>query len=208
MHQRCAETARTRQPRVKQGILAISGSIRTGSVNAQLLRAVSALAADELDVMIWDELAQVPPFTPDADLLPESVRSLRAAIATCDALLISSPEYNFSVPGQLKNAIDWASHPIADSPFAGKPTAVIGASSDPASEANWARSDLRRILGVVGARIVGPDLLVLRADEAFAADGRLPEHEHALLDVLRELRSAVHDRGLTEDSRSRAATGN
>ena len=132
-------------------ILAISGSLRQASHNTQLLRLAQEHAPDGVEIVIWDGLAAMPAYNEDLEVDPgEAVEELRAAIADADALLIATPEYNFGVPGALKNALDWASRPYGASPLTGKPTAVIGAS--PSSfMALQARGDLRRALALSGA---------------------------------------------------------
>ena len=134
-------------------ILAISGSLRQASHNTQLLRLAQEHAPDGIEIVIWDGLAAMPAYNEDLELDPgEAVEELRAAIAAADALLIATPEYNFGVPGALKNALDWASRPYGASALTGTPTAVIGAS--PSSfMAVQARGDLRRALALSGALV-------------------------------------------------------
>ena len=104
-------------------ILGISGSLRRGSHNRKLLRAAEELLPPGVELELWDELKAVPPFDEDDEAGPEpaAVASLRDAVAAADAILIATPEYNASVPGQLKNAIDWLSRPVATTPLRGKP---------------------------------------------------------------------------------------
>ena len=97
---------------------------------------------------------------------PRAVAELRQAIADADGLLFATPEYNSSIPGVLKNAIDWVSRPRAETPLQGKPAAVIGASTG-SFGAVWAQAELRKVLGSTGARVVDLDLPVARAHEAF-----------------------------------------
>src|SRR5207245_1577132 len=105
---------------------------------------------------------------------PLEARRLRAAIADADALLFASPEFNGSVPGALKNAIDWASRPARNGALRGKTAAVIGASTGQYG-ALWAQGDLRRVLGVAGARVLPADLPVARAQDAFDEHGNLSD---------------------------------
>jgi chromate reductase len=113
----------------------------------------------------------------DHDEVGPEVRALRAMIGDADALLFATPEYNGSVPGTLKNAIDWASRPRGNAALAGKPAAVVGASPGMFG-AVWAQGDLRRILGIAGARVVDRELPVANAHEAFHPDAdRLSEDE-------------------------------
>lgn len=116
------------------------------------------------------------------------LRLVRAAVARADALLISTPEYNGSVPGQLKNALDWLSRPYASSVLHGLPVAVVGASTGPFG-AVWAQADLRRILGLAGARVLDRDLPVGHAYVAFREDGSLadPAAAATLGGIVREL---------------------
>jgi len=162
-------------------VLGISGSLRSDSLNRRLLRTAanqlpSGVELVELDPAI---LKAVPAYDQDDDhagVGPEVV-ALREAIAGADALLFATPEYNGSVPGVLKNAIDWASRPRGDASLAGKPTAVVGASPGMFG-AVWAQGDLRRILGIAGARVVDRELPVPNADEAFHPhDDRLLEDD-------------------------------
>ena len=168
-------------------ILAISGSLRDGSYNSLLLRAAEQQAPADVQIELYDDLAQVPPFHGDRSTLapvPEPVRDLQERIANSDAVLIATPEYNGSIPGQLKNALDWASRPLATSALRNKPVAVIGASTG-AFGAVWAQAELRKVLGATGARVVDGELALGRAAERFGDDGRL--REEAARDELREL---------------------
>ena len=110
-------------------ILGIAGSLRAGSLNAQLLRLAAEELPGDVELDVYDGLAAIPPYDQDIeDLPPDAVEELKAAIAGADAVLVATPEYNGSIPGQLKNALDWVSRPIGESPMRGKPVAVIGAS--------------------------------------------------------------------------------
>ena len=111
-------------------VVAIAGSLRRGSLNRKMLEAARTLAPDVMDIEILD-LAQVPLYNGDLDTeldRPEAVVRLKRAIASADALLISTPEYNHSIPGVLQNAIDWVSRPNGKSPLAGKPVGILGVS--------------------------------------------------------------------------------
>ncbi|MFL6375012.1 MAG: NADPH-dependent FMN reductase, partial [Pyrinomonadaceae bacterium] len=109
-------------------ILGISGSLRTGSYNTAALRAAVELCPDGAEIEIYD-IGGFEPFNEDLEPNPpEKVTEFKAAIRAADAILFSSPEYNYSVPGHLKNAIDWASRPYGDSAFDGKPALIIGCS--------------------------------------------------------------------------------
>ena len=150
-------------------VLAISGSLRRDSYNAKLLQAAAGLLPDHVELELWDGLKAVPPYDEDQDVepAPAAVTDLRDAIAGADAILFATPEYNHSVPGQLKNALDWASRPRETSSFRGKPVAVIGASPG-AFGGVWAQADMRRGLGLVGSRVVEAELALGRAHERLA----------------------------------------
>src|SRR2546421_12635475 len=125
-------------------ILGISGSLRDGSYNTKLLHEARRLLPG--DVELWDGLKAIPPYDQDDDgaEAPAAVAALRAALDGADAVLFATPEYNSSVPGQLKNALDWASRPIATNALRGKPVAVVGASTG-AFGAVWAQAELRKV---------------------------------------------------------------
>jgi chromate reductase len=160
-------------------ILAISGSLRRDSHNTRLLRHLAEQAPAGLEIEVWDGLKSIPPYDEDDDVAPgpPAVADLRAAIADADGLLFATPEYNSSIPGVLKNAIDWASRPRAETPLQGKPAAVIGASTG-SFGAVWAQAELRKVLGSTGARVVDLDLPLARAHEAFHPDGGLISEDH------------------------------
>ena len=146
-------------------ILAVSGSLRAGSHNTALLHAAAALAPDGVEVELWDGLGDLPIYDQDLeDDVPESVRRLREDWSSADAILFATPEYNGSVPGGLKNAIDWASRPKGDAALRNQTVAIVGASTGQFG-ALWAQQDLRRILGIAGARVVEGELPVSRAHE-------------------------------------------
>ena len=159
-------------------ILAVSGSLRRDSHNTQLLRAAVELAPEEIEVELWDGMRDLPLYDQDLEAgeLPEAVRRLRKEWGAADAILFATPEYNGSVPGVLKNAIDWASRPVREAALTNKTVAVIGASPGQFG-AMWAQADLRKILGVAGARVVGDELPVARVHEKLDAEGRLLDGE-------------------------------
>ena len=108
----------------KLKVLGFAGSLRRGSYNKALLRAAADLVPEDMNIEIFD-LEGIPPFNQDTEEnMPEKVREFKTKIREADAILISSPEYNYSVPGVLKNAIDWASRPYGENPFDGKPVEV------------------------------------------------------------------------------------
>ncbi len=159
-------------------ILAVSGSLRADSHNTSLLRAAAEAAPEGIEVEVWQGIGDLPIYDQDLEGsdLPDAVRRLREDWAAADAILFATPEYNGSVPGGLKNAIDWASRPVRESALTNKNVAVIGASTGQFG-AMWAQADLRKILGVTGARVVGDELPVTRAHEKFDAEGRLLDGE-------------------------------
>jgi chromate reductase, NAD(P)H dehydrogenase (quinone) len=158
-------------------ILAVSGSLREGSFNTSLLRAAIEAAPDGVELDLWDGIGELPFYDEDLEHdAPESVRRLREDWAAADAILFATPEYNGSVPGLLKNAIDWASRPRLEAVLRNKPVAVVGASTGQFG-ALWAQQDLKRILGVAGARVVGTEIPVSRAHERFDTEGRLLDSE-------------------------------
>jgi len=160
-------------------ILAVSGSLRERSYNSALARAAQELAPSGVDVELFERLGEIPHYDADLDLegeaAPEAVRDLRDRIAEADAVLFVTPEYNGSVPGVLKNAIDWASRPPhGGAALWGKTAAVAGATTGQYG-ALWAQQDLRRILGIAGARVIEGELSVARAQNAFDPAGRLTD---------------------------------
>ena len=159
-------------------ILGISGSLRANSYNTNLLRAAAEAAPEGVELVLWEGLREIPPYDADLDVepAPPTVRRLREAIAEADALLFATPEYNASVPGQLKNAIDWASRPFPESALRGKPSAVVGAATGSFGGV-WAQADLRKILSTAGARVLEAAVAVPKAREAFDGRGRLLSEE-------------------------------
>src|SRR5580693_4610506 len=173
-------------------ILGLSGSLRRDSHNTRLLAGARTLLPSGVELVIFDQLAEIPPYSEDDEHEPSSsVHALTAAIAGADALLVATPEYNGSIPGALKNALDWASRPLATTPLRGKPAAVVGASTG-LFGAVWAQAELRKVLTTIGARVVDRELPIAQADAALGADG-LPRDRAAVealaatLDELLEL---------------------
>jgi len=153
-------------------ILGISGSLRRDSHNTNLLRAAAEVAGPDVELDLYAALKDVPPFDEDdeAHPRPESVARLNEAIANADAVLFSTPEYNASIPGQLKNVIDWVSRPVATNALRNKPVAVVGASTG-AFGAVWAQAELRKVLAALGARVLDLELPVAHAHTRFDEDG-------------------------------------
>ena len=157
-------------------ILAFSGSLRADSYNTALARAARELAPAGIDIEIYEGLGDLPHYDQDLDQesveTPDAVATLRRRIDDADAILFVTPEYNGSTTSVLKNAIDWASARHRGSWLRNKTVAVAGATTGQYG-AIWAQQDLRRILGIAGARVVGEELPVSSAHEKFDAHGRL-----------------------------------
>jgi chromate reductase, NAD(P)H dehydrogenase (quinone) len=169
-------------------LVAISGSLRKDSYNGALLEAALAELPRGVEVERWGELGRMPAYDQDLDgpSPPFAVAELRRSLASADAVLIATPEYNSSIPGALKNALDWASRPFPDNSLRGKPVAVIGASSG-LFGAVWAQAELRKVLKTIGASVLDAELPVPTAYAAFCSVGRLCDAERAAT-----LRSIVH----------------
>ena len=154
-------------------ILGISGSLRSASYNRGLLRAAAELMPEGMTLEIA-ELSQIPLYNEDdyAVSMPDAVRHLKEQIIMADGIMIATPEYNQSIPGVLKNAIDWASRPIKSQPFTGKPLAVLGAGGR--SGTVRAQVHLKQIAAAVGMLVLlEPEVAVQRAWEKFDAQGNL-----------------------------------
>jgi chromate reductase, NAD(P)H dehydrogenase (quinone) len=171
-------------------VLGISGSLRRDSYNTKLLRAAEELLPSDVELEFYEGLKEIPPFDEDDDVYPApaSVAALRQAVAEADAVLISTPEYNVSIPGQLKNALDWVSRPIATNTLRNKPVAVVGASTG-AFGAVWSQAELRKVLATIGARVVEGDVAVGHAptrfdDDGYLVDGDLREQLAEVVDAL------------------------
>jgi chromate reductase len=172
-------------------VLGISGSLRRDSYNTLLLRAAGELVEEQgAEFEVFDGLKSIPPYDADDDVGegPGAVAHLREAIAGADALLFATPEYNSSIPGVLKNAVDWASRPAGAGALRNKPVAVIGASTGMFG-AVWAQAELRKVLGATGARVAEVELAVGHAHEHLDPTGYPtdPTQEEALRDSARVL---------------------
>jgi chromate reductase len=179
-------------------LLGITGSLRSDSYNAMLMRAAAELLPAGVDLEIADAglLRAIPAFDEDVeDTGDPAVETLKAAIADADGVLFATPEYNGSIPGFLKNALDWVSRPFEHNPLRNKPVAVISASTGMFG-AVWASADLRRVAGLIGARVLDRDTPVGLAATAFDADGTLtsPESVEALEATLADLAELVRER--------------
>jgi chromate reductase len=171
-------------------VLAISGSLRNASSNTALLRALREEAPEGIEVELWDGLRSIPAYDADEDVVPgpAAVDAFRELVREADAVFFATPEYNSSVPGALKNALDWASRPLATNAFRNKPVAVIGSSAG-AFGGVWAAAELRKVLGAMGARVTEAELAVGHAHDKFDENGRLVDNEvrdglRAALDTL------------------------
>ena len=180
-------------------VLGISGSLRSDSHNTRLLRAAARELPEGVEFRLLEGLREVPPYDEDDDRdpAPAAVARLREAIAGADALLIATPEYNSSIPGQLKNALDWASRPRSSSPLRFMPVAVVGASTG-AFGAVWAQAELRKVLGASGARVVEGDLALGHAHEKWGDGDVLDEDVRTQLrELLEQLVSEVQPAPVT-----------
>ena len=169
-------------------VLGLSGSLRAGSHNAKLLRAAADLLPPGCELVAFDQLKAIPPYDEDDEPnRPPAVQALCEAIGEADAVLVATPEYNHSIPGGLKNALDWVSRPLAETPFKGKPVVVIGASTSMFG-AVWAQAEVRKVLGALHAKPLDRELPVSSADQRFDAEGRLADEElrAQLADILAE----------------------
>jgi chromate reductase len=168
-------------------VFGIAGSLRHGSLNAALLRAAAAELPTSMTLDVYDRLREVPMYDEDvrAKGLPDVVADLRARIAKADAILVATPEYNYSIPGVLKNAIDWASRP-PEQPFAGKPMAMMGASGSPNGTAR-AQYHLRQVCVYLDMHPLNkPEVMVAKAHEKIDAEGKLTDEptRKAIRDLL------------------------
>ena len=177
-------------------VLGISGSLRRDSYNHALLREAAERLPAGAELVEFERLGEIPPY--DADLeeigVPEPVEALREAIRGVDGVLVATPEYNHSIPGVLKNALDWASRPAGRSAMNGKPAAVVGASTGMFG-AVWAQAETRKVLGALGARVVESELPVAKAADLYR-DGRLelpPQQAEQLEENLAELVAAIEE---------------
>jgi chromate reductase len=174
-------------------ILGISGSLRRGSHNTRLLRAAGDALPPGADLVEWDGLRDLPAFDEDLESTPPpAVQDLLDAIEEADAILIATPEYNASLPGALKNALDWASRPFPDNVLRDKPAAVIGASTG-LFGAVWAQAEVRKVLKTSGAHVLESELPVGMADMAFDEEGGLADPDLAarLQDLVSDLAREV-----------------
>lgn len=175
-------------------VCGLVGSLRAGSLNRALLRAATEVGREEgVDIRLFDRLREIPPYDQDQDrdgARPESVEALKAAIRAADALLIATAEYNYGIPGVLKNAIDWASRPAAETPLKGKPAALMGASTGMSGTIR-AQLQLRQCFVFTQTlAMLQPEVLIPRAQERFDAEGRLTDDSTREL-LRKQLRALV-----------------
>ena len=182
-------------------ILGISGSLRRDSHNTRALRAAADYVGEGVALEVWDGLKAIPPYDEDDDgpTAPAAVVELRSAIAGADAVLFATPEYNASIPGQLKNALDWVSRPLATNELRNKPVAVIGASTGMFG-AVWSQAELRKVLKTMGARVVEDGVAVTSAPSRFDHHGKLVDEELCV-----QLEAVLGQ--LVGEARRRAETG-
>ncbi len=177
-------------------VLALSGSLRRGSHNTELLRTAAAVAPAGIDLSLHEGLKEIPPYDADEDGgvggQPEPVERLREALADADAVLVATPEYNHSLPGVLKNALDWVSRPLVASPVRNKPASVISSSTSMFGGV-WAAAETRKVLGALGARVLEETVSVPRAHERLA-EGVDEDLQEELRGVLETLEAAVRER--------------
>jgi chromate reductase, NAD(P)H dehydrogenase (quinone) len=180
-------------------VLGISGSLRRDSHNTKLLSAAGEIVERHGgEFELFDGLKAIPPYDQDdVGSGPVPVIALREAIADADALLFATPEYNSSIPGVLKNAVDWASRPVATNPLRNKPVAVIGASTGMFG-AVWAQAELRKVLATTGARVTEVELAVGHAHEHLDDAGHPidPAQAEALDDSVRILVGELENLGV------------
>jgi len=180
-------------------ILAISGSLRQGSHNTDLLRGAAASAPDGVDIELYHGLKDIPPYDAHDDVpgdQPLAVQHFKGALDSADAILISTPEYNSSIPGVLKNALDWASRPLVESPARNKPVAVLSSSTGMFGGV-WAAAETRKVMGALGARTLEDTVAVPKADQ------RLEDGVDA--ELLLELRAVVDALAAAVEARAMAA---
>jgi chromate reductase, NAD(P)H dehydrogenase (quinone) len=175
-------------------VLGITGSLRRDSYNHALMREAAERLPAGVELVEFERLAEIPPYDADLEELetPDAVAELREAMRKADAVLVATPEYNHSIPGVLKNALDWASRPAGQSALTGTPAAVIGASTGMFG-AVWAQAETRKVLGALGGRVVEAELPVAKAADLHR-EGRLqlsPEQSQQLEEILATLVAEV-----------------
>ncbi|MEU5810393.1 NADPH-dependent FMN reductase [Streptomyces sp. NPDC059650] len=172
-------------------ILAISGSLRSESFNSALVRAAQKYAPGDMDIEIYEGLRDIPLYDEDQDVepAPAAVADLRRRIIEADGLFIATPEYNYGIPGVLKNALDWASRPAFDSSLTGKPIAIAGAAPTNFGTVR-AQLAMRQSFLWTDSKVVGkPELQIFRAAERFDEAGNLTDE--TAIEILKQLLDAL-----------------
>jgi len=166
-------------------VLVLVGSLRAASINRQLAELAIETAPDATSLALFDRLGELPFYNEDIDNenVPEPVVALRQAAAEADAALVVTPEYNGSIPGVLKNAIDWLSRPFGNGALKGKPMVVIGAALGQYGGV-WAHDETRKSFGIAGPRVIGDLSLSLRAT---VFDGKHPRENAEVAGQLRDI---------------------
>ncbi|GAS89419.1 NADPH-dependent FMN reductase [Mycolicibacterium brisbanense] len=166
-------------------VLVLVGSLRAASTNRQLAELAVEAAPEGVDLRIFDQLGELPFYNEDIDGadVAESVTALRSAAAEADAALVVTPEYNGSIPGVLKNAIDWLSRPYGNGALKDKPLAVVGTALGQYGGV-WAHDETRKSFGIAGPRVVEDLKLSLPAK---ALDGRHPRENAEVAATVRDI---------------------
>ena len=160
-------------------VFAVAGSLRKDSWNKKLLRATLELVPPGMMIHQFDGLAEIPPYDADIDVdpRPEPVRALKQMLAACDGLLVVTPEYNYGIPGVLKNAIDWASRPAATTPLLGKVALLMGASTGMSGTIRAQQQLRQNFVYTKTAVLPAPEITVAKVAEKFDGQGRLIDDE-------------------------------
>lgn len=177
-------------------ILGICGSLRAESWNRKLLHAAIDLQPEGIAITEYQGLAKIPPYNQDEDgsASPETVLNLREAIANADAILYVSPEYNYGIPGVLKNAIDWASRPAGKSALYGKPAAIMGASTGIVGTARMQQSLRQTLMFNNCPCVLQPEVLVGKAQDKFDEKGKITDEfaTSLVIQLLKNLQILIH----------------
>jgi chromate reductase len=165
-------------------VLGVAGSLRRDSFNRRLLEHAATVAPDRLTLHVEPDIIRLPLFDEDLEVdgLPEDVQRVQALIRAADGVVLASPEYNFGVPGPVKNFVDWASRPPGGGAFVGKPVALIGASTGKVGGTVQSQGQLRVSLAVIGAHVLPwPPVLVAEAHTRFDDDALIDEPSEKVL---------------------------
>jgi chromate reductase len=173
-------------------LLGVVGSLRADSYNAQLMQAAAGVLPAGARLTVFDGLREIPPYDEDLEATP-AVEAFRDALREADGVLFATPEYNGSIPGHLKNALDWASRPFEHNALRNKPVAVMGTSTGMFGGV-WAQAELRKVLGLIGARVLDRDTPDPMAESSFAGGTLDPE-------MLEAVAATVHELGGMVDAR-------